>query len=245
MTRLNWGDAPRPYEEGVDRGVLYSEGEGVVWGGLISVSEEDSSEVNTDYYLDGIRSVITQNLGEYSATIEAFTYPDQFAEHSGYAKTTSGKRFGLSYRTSYGDGHKLHLVYNVLATLSTRQWSTTSDSPSPSSFVWDIFASAIPIPGASPGSHLVLDTTESPEVTAAIEDILYGTETLDPRLPDPEEVVDICERARPFRVVYDGDGTWTATGPDEMIQVYADGSFQLQALSVFHIDEDAFTVSSY
>ncbi len=180
MTRLNWGDAPRPYEEGVDQGVLYSNEVGVVWNGLISVSEDDSSEVKTEHYIDGIRTIITQNLGEFSATIEAFTYPDEFAEHSGYTDTTSDKRFGLSYRTSYGDGHKLHLVYNVLATLSTRQWSTLNDTPSPSSFTWDIFASAVPILGASPGSHLVLDTTESPEVTAAIEDILYGSEISEP-----------------------------------------------------------------
>lgn len=245
MTRLEWGKQPRLYEEGVDQGVLYSGGTGVPWNGLVSVNEKEGGDTDTEHYLDGVRTVITQNLSEFAATIEAYTYPDEFEEYSGYSESVSGKRFGLSYRTAFGDGYKIHLVYGAAVVPSARSWSTLNESPDLSTFAWDISATPVPILGASPGSHLILDTRESPDVTEAIEDVLYGSSTSEPRLPNPQEVIELCELALTLRITYNGDGTWTATGPEGLIQVNVDGSFQLSSHTAFLLNSGLYTVNSY
>lgn len=241
MVELNWAQAPRLYDEGVDRGVLYLGDGAVVWNGLVSVNEKETGSIDTTHFLDGIRLHITQESGTFEASIEAFTYPDEFAEYNGYSDHPTYERFGFSYRT----GTKIHLVYNALVKPSNQASSTLSDSPHPSVFTWDISTTAIPVPGARPAAHLVIDTTDAPEMVEILENFLYGTAVTPPELPTPEELVDIFETGASLRITYLGNGVWTATGPDNMLQIHGDGSFSIISPTAFLIGEGKFTVASY
>lgn len=238
LMRLNWDEAPRFYSEGLDRGVLYTKGTGVPWNGLISVEEQETGETYSDFYLDGVRVRVVQDLGDFTAKLEAYTYPDELTD-------VSTVPFGLSYRTQHGDAYFLHIVYNALAIPSSRTLQTTGATQEPSTFSWDISALAESIPGASPAAHLIISSTDTPEVIEAIENILYGSDVAGPRLPPPTEVMDIFESVAVLHITYNGDGTWTATGPDDMIQVHEDGSFTISSPSLYFLDDGRFIVSSY
>lgn len=245
MARLEWGLGPRPYDLGLDRGVLYLDDTAVPWNGLVAVDERNSGTVNADYYFEGQRLSVTQDTSDFEGVISAFTYPDIFAEYNGYGPKDEFKRFGFSYRTQHGADYRLHLVYNVLVRDDARQWGTISNQIDPSLFTWDIYAAAIPIPGAAPASHLAMEIPYNTTVFDELEDILYGTDTTDPRLPDPAELVELYESATLLRITYNGDGTYTAEGPDEMVQPLSDGRFQLTAPSLYFLDQDIFVVNSY
>lgn len=245
MTRLVWGEGPRMYDLGLDQGVLYLDDTAVPWNGLVAVDEHQSGTVNADFYFEGNRLVVQQDTGDFGAKISAYTYPDIFAEYNGFGPKEDYKRFGFSYRTNHAGDYKLHIVYNVLVQDSDRQWGTISSGIDPSLFAWDIYASAIPMPGASPASHLVMEIPYQDQVFSDLEDILYGTETTEPRLPDPAEIIELYESATRLRITYNGDGTYTATGPDTMVQLLDDGRFQLNAPSLFFLDQDIFVVNSY
>lgn len=245
MTRLEWGQGPRLFDLGVDRGVLYLDNTAVPWNGLVSVDEKASGLVNADYYFEGNRLHVSQETGDFEARISAFTYPDVFGEYNGYSERKTYQRFGFSYRTQHGDGHKLHLVYNVLVRNDTRSWDTLTNAANPSLFQWDISAAAIPVPGASPAARLIMEVPSDEYVFAQLEDILYGSETTEPRLPDPEELVSLYESAVRLRIIYNGDGTYTAEGPDDIVSLLTDGRFMIDAPSVFYINQDKFTVNSY
>lgn len=245
MTRLNWAEGPPMYDLGLDHGVLYLDGTAVPWNGLVSVDEKESVPVNVDHYFEGNRLHVSQETGDFEARVSAYTYPDVFAEYNGYSDRNEYQRFGFSYRTQHNEGHKLHLVYNVLVRDDSRAWSTLSNRIDPSLFSWDIYASAVPVPGASPASHLIMEIPRDSSVFSDLEDILYGTETSEPRLPDPEELVELYETATLLRIVYNGDGSYTATGPDDMVRLLDDGRFELNAPSVFFLDQDIFVVNSY
>lgn len=247
MTRLAWGDRPPMYDLGVDQGVLYLDGTGVPWNGLVSVDEKEAGSVDVEHYFDGNRIHISQETGDFGATVSAYTYPDAFAEYNGYSDRETYKRFGFAYRTQHGfDGYKLHLVYNVLVRDDTRAWITANAGLQPSTFTWDIYGESIPVPGASPAAHLTLESPEDPSVLAQLEDVLYGTDTTEPRLPDPAELIELYEAALFFRVTYNGDGTYTVSGPDDKVLIMADGRFELNAPSVFlHPSGEKFTARSY
>lgn len=245
MTRLVWGDLPPLYDRGVDRGVLYLDGEAHPWNGLVSVGERETGVLETDHYFDGNRIYISQVTGEFEGTISAYTYPDRFAEYNGYSDRKTYQRFGFSYRTEYGSGYKLHLVYNALIRDENRNWTTETETPSPSLFAWNIYGSSVAVPGASPSAKLVLQTGSDPDVLSAVEDILYGTEDTDGRFPDPAEIIEMYESATTLRITYNGDGSYTATGPDTMVQDLGDGRFILDAPSVFLLDSEIFVAQSY
>lgn len=245
MVRLKWGEGPRMYDRGLDRGVLYLDDTAVPWNGLVSIEEKADGEVNVDHYFDGNRLHVTQVTGDYGARILAYTYPDIFSEYNGYGPHHEYKRFGLSYRTDNGDGYKLHLIYNVLVRDDVRSWSTTSNEVDPSLFNWDIYASAVEIPGASPASHLIMEIPQDATVFDELETVLYGNEVNEPRLPDPAELVELYESSTRLRIIYNGDGSYTATGPDDMVRLLTDGRFELNAPSVFLLEQDIFVVNSY
>lgn len=245
MTRVVWGEGPRLYDQGLDRGVLYLADDAVPWNGLVSVDEQATGSVDVEHYFEGNRLHISQETGDFEARISAFTYPEVFSEYNGYSDRNIYQRFGFSYRTESGDGHKLHIVYNVLVKDSDRSWGTISSRIDPSLFAWDISASAVPIPGASPAARITMEVPRDSAVFEAVEDILYGTDVTDPRLPDPAELVELYESATLLRIVYNGDGSYTATGPDDMVTLLSDGRFTLTAPSVFFVDQDIFTVNSY
>lgn len=246
MTRLNWTSLDRPYESGVDRGVFYpANGPGVPWNGLVSVSESPSGSDIRVRYVDGVKYQEHVSSGNYEATIEAYTYPDEFEP---FASATPGLRFrqrqkpfGLSYRTETEKGHKIHIVYNALAGPSDKAYVQKD----PSNFSWEVSTTPLSVPGAAPTAHLVIDTsTAYPSTVSALEAQLYGGEVMSALLPSPAQVLDIFEENSLLRIVDNGDGTWTATGPDEAIQMLNPTTFEITWPSAIYISEDRYQISS-
>lgn len=246
MTRLLWGGNHPMFDQGVDQGVLYLDDTAVPWNGLVSVEETAAGFVDTEHYFDGNRIHISQETGTFEGKISAYTYPDAFSEYNGYSERNEYRRFGFAYRTQHGlDSYKLHLVYNLLVRDDTRSWATLGVRPEPSLFAWGIYSSSEPVPGASPAARLTLEAPRDPSVLSEIEDILYGTEVTEPRLPGPAEIIELYEAATLLRITYHSDGSYTATGPDDMVQVLEDGRFEINAPTAFLLNPDIFIVNSY
>lgn len=211
MSRIEWDKTGgRFYEAGVDRGVLYPEtGPGVAWNGLISVNQTPSGGESNPLYLDGLKYENLLGASEFEATLEAYTYPNEFAtimgdETSGsglYFGQQPGVEFGLAYRTMIGNdaegsdaGYKIHLIYNALATPSSDSHQTIADTVSPSKFTWTISTRGVVISGRRPTAELIIDSRNAPSSKLnALMDILYGTVSSRPRLPSLEEVVDLFD----------------------------------------------------
>lgn len=212
MAQLVWDETgQRTYETGVDHGVLYipdSSGSyinGVAWNGLTNVSESPSGAEANAQYADNIKYLNLFSAEEFGATVEAFTFPDEFQEFDGLGVPTPGVVigqqnrgvFGLSYRTKIGNdlvgdsyGYKLHLVYGCQASPSERAYGTINDSPEPINFSWEITTTPVPVTGYKPTSILVVDSTKvNPITLAALEQILYGDVGVDPALPAPDTIV--------------------------------------------------------
>ena len=216
MSRLTWdNNGERLYETGVKQGVLYpiqtngSYSNGVAWNGLTAVTESPSGAEATALYADDIKYLNLMSNEEFSATIEAYTYPDEFAECDGSASLADGvtigqqkrKTFGLCYRTSLGNdvdgndyGYKLHLVYGCLAAPSEKAYATINDSPEAITFSWEVSTTPVSVAGFKPTSQITIDSTKADKAKlAALEDILYGkdgaeAENAGPRLPLPDEI---------------------------------------------------------
>jgi hypothetical protein len=213
--KLTWDQVgERTYETGVDHGVLYlpdSSGNydtGVAWNGLTTVTESPSGAESSPQYADNIKYLNLVSVEQFGATIEAFTYPDEFAQCDGTAEPSPGVRvgqqnrrpFGLCYRTLVGNdtegtdhGYKLHLVYGAQAAPSERAYATVNDSPEAITFSWSVSTTPVPVPDLKPTAQLTIDSTTVDEgALATLEDILYGTDGgEDPRLPLPGEVIDL------------------------------------------------------
>lgn len=206
---ITWdGQGERQYETGVDHGVLYIPDAtgayvtGFPWNGLVTVTESPSGAEATALYADNIKYLNLQSAEEFGATIEAFTYPDEFGQCDGTATLGAGvfigqqtrKAFGLAYRTKIGNdldadaGYKLHLIYGALAAPTEKAYSTVNDSPEAITFSWEISTTPIEVPGFKPTAILTIEsTTIDPDVLAEIEDILYGA-TAAPKLLTPAEI---------------------------------------------------------
>lgn len=214
MSKIVWDKTgERFYETGVDRGVLYVQDDqgnypkGVAWNGLIQVTESPTGAEPTPIYADNIKYLNLTSVEEFEATIEAYTYPEEFEECDGSAELAPGitigqqprKAFGLCYRTKLGNdlegddyGYKLHLIYGAKAAPTEKGYETINDSPDAITFSWDITTTPVPVTGFKPTSTLVVDSTKvDPEKLAALEEILYGSEEEDARLPLPDEVLTI------------------------------------------------------
>ena len=217
MSRIVWDKTgERYYETGVKMGVLYpvQEGgaynKGVAWNGLTAVTESPSGAEATPLYADDIKYLNLISNEEFGCTIEAYTYPDEFAECDGSAALATGvmigqqkrKTFGLSYRTTFGNdvdgtehGYKLHLVYGCLAAPSQKAYATINDSPEAITFSWEVTTTPVSVKGFKPTSQITIYSTKvQPEKLTALEAILYGKdaasggEAADPRLPLPDEI---------------------------------------------------------
>lgn len=208
MARLTWNAfGERFYETGVDRGVLYVDGIGVAWTGLISVSETPSGGEARPYYLDGIKFLNLSAAEEFEATLSALNSPSQFGPCDGMSSVSNGlfvtqqprKSFGLSYRTKLGndtDGsdhaYKIHLIYNALAAPSGRSNNTQGDSVSPVIFNWSITTLPPSMTGYRPTAHLTIDSrTTSPALLSDVEDILYGDDSGAASLPSAQTLIDM------------------------------------------------------
>lgn len=210
MSRIEWDKTgERLYETGTDRGVLYvAEGTtypaGVAWNGLTGVDENPSGAEANAQYADNIKYLELRSAEEFGATVTAYTYPDEFEQCDGSAEPVTGmyigqqarKRFGLSYRTLIGNdvdgnehGYILHLIYGATASPSQRSYTTVNDSPEPIEFSWEISTTPVNIEGYKPVAHVRVNSTKADSAKLkALEDILYGGENTEPRLPLPDEV---------------------------------------------------------
>lgn len=211
MPKLTWDNiGERLFETGVKQGVLYpiqSDGKytnGVAWNGLTAVTESPSGAEATPLYADDIKYLNLLSNEEFGATIEAYTYPDEFAECDGSAELATGvmigqqkrKVFGLCYRTTIGNdvdgndhGYKLHLIYGCLAAPSEKAYSTINDSPEAITFSWEVTTTPVNVEGFKPTSQITIDSTKAdPTKLAALEAVLYGAEAAEARLPLPDEV---------------------------------------------------------
>ena len=207
MSRIKWNtQGERFFEAGVDRGVLYVGNDpGVPWNGLISVVESPKGGKVTPYYIDGFKRLNYVEYDEYKASVEAYTYPEEFAVCDGSMLVNNGlfateqkrKPFGLVYRTLVGNdlkgvdhGYKLHVVYNATASPSDKDHNTVSDILEPFNFQWEISTKPSEMTGYKPTSHFVIDTRQTPaNLVSVVEDIFYGTITDEPRLPSVNELM--------------------------------------------------------
>lgn len=211
MSKLVWDQVgERLYETGTKKGVLYpfesnAYAKGVAWNGLTAVTESPSGAEATAIYADDIKYLNLRSAEEFGATIEAYTYPDEFAECDGSAYIAPGikigqqkrKMFGFSYTTTLGNdtegdehGYKIHLVYGATASPSEKSYQTINDSPEAITFSWEVATTPVEVKGFKPTATLEIDSTKvDADKLTALEDILYGTENAEPRLPLPDEVV--------------------------------------------------------
>ena len=214
MSKIVWDQTgERLYETGVKRGVLYVQDsggtypKGVAWNGLTAVTESPSGAEATPLYADDIKYPNLISTEELGGTIEAYTYPDEFAECDGSASIATGvyigqqsrKTFGMCYTTTVGNdvdsnahGYKLHLIYGALASPSEKAYSTINDSPEAITFSWEFSTTPVNVTGFKPTANIVIDSTKAtPEKMAALEKILYGDTDVEPRLPLPNEVAQV------------------------------------------------------
>ena len=213
MARITWDQVgKRFYEAGVDHGVLYlsdSNGaydNGYAWNGLTTVTESPSGAESNPQYADNIKYLNLVSAEEFGATIEAFTYPNEFAQCDGTATPRAGiaigqqgrRMFGLSYRTLVGNdtestnlGYKIHLIYGAQAAPSEKAYTTINDSPEALTFSWELSTSPVPVEGYKPTASVTIDSRNVPaETLKTLEDILYGSADVEPRLPLPDEVIE-------------------------------------------------------
>lgn len=216
MSKLVWDQTgERYYETGVKQGVLYpmQEGgaysKGVAWNGLTAVTESPSGAESNPLYADDIKYLNLLSTEEFGCTIEAYTYPDEFAECDGSASIATGvtigqqkrKTFGLCYRTVLGNdvdnndhGYKLHLVYGCLAAPSEKAYATVNDSPEAVTFSWEVTTTPVAVKGFKPTACITIDSTKATaEKLTALEAILYGSEDAEARLPLPDEVATLMK----------------------------------------------------
>ena len=216
MSVITWDDTgKRNYETGTRNTVLYPKSSagtyplGVAWNGVSAITESPSGAESNPIYADDIKYIDLRSAEEFGGTIEAYTYPDEFMECDGSVEIVSGvkvaqqtrKSFGLSYKTVKGDdvdfndaGDLLHLIYNATASPSERSYETINDSPEPIQFSWEFTTVPVNVTGHKATSLLTIDSTKFnteplKAKLAAFEDVLYGTDETEPRLPLPDEVV--------------------------------------------------------
>ena len=205
----------RFFETGVNKGVLYPQvsGEypkGVAWNGLTAVTESPSGAEATPLYADNIKYLNLMSTEEFGATVEPYTYPDEFAACNGETALTEGVTigqqtrtpFGMCYQTKIGNdvnsdlGYKIHIIYNALAAPSEKAYQTVNDSPEAITFSWELTTTPVEVAGFKPTASVVIDSTKVPaEKLAALEAVLYGSESEEARLPLPSEILELIGEA--------------------------------------------------
>lgn len=213
MAKLTWDKTgERYYETGVKQCVLYVQNEsgaypkGVAWNGITAVTESPSGAEATPLYADDIKYLNLISAEEFGATVEAYTYPDEFAECDGSAELAAGikvgqqprKAFGLCYRTTIGNdvsgdayGYKLHLIYGAKAATSDKGYNSINDNPEAITFSWELTTTPVEVgEGFKPTAYIEIDSTKvDAEKLAAIEAVLYGSESKEATLPLPSELI--------------------------------------------------------
>lgn len=214
MSKLVWdAEASRIYEQGVDKGVLFVMkdgvyGKGVAWSGLTAVNESPSGAEDNPFYADNIKYLNLKSVEEYGCTIEAYTYPDEWAACDGSAEVATGvsigqqtrSKFAFSYRTKVGNaangddyGYKIHIIYGAQASPSSVDHGTINDSPELNPFSWEVTTTPIEVAGYKPTACFVIDSTKVNDTAKmkALEDKLYGAESAESTLPTPTEIINM------------------------------------------------------
>lgn len=263
MSKLEWN---RPeaqiFEAGLDRGVLYCEdGPAIPWNGLTNIDDDGDATVK-EFYIDGIKYLSTVSARDWKGKLKAITYPEEFNEVMGigelgdglYIDSQAPQRFGLSYRTMVSapgvdqkQHYKIHLIYQVMAALSGFGNETLSDSTKPTEFEFELSAVPIRIPNARPTAHVILDTRKLDDLTvASLESLLYGDDEQTPTLPTVEQLIEILDFTDEVTVVYNGDGTWTATGSNENIQMLDNHNtfFRITSVDATYLSPEVYEFAS-
>lgn len=211
MAKIEWDKTgERFYETGVKKGVLYPQAtggtypKGVAWNGLTAVTEAPTGAEATPLYADDIKYLNLYSVEEFAATVEAYTYPDEFGECDGSAELVAGvtigqqkrKSFGMSYVTTIGNdvdgnshGYKIHIIYGAMAAPSEKGYATINDSPEAITFSWEVTTTPVSVNGFDPTASITIDSTKvNADKLTALEAVLYGTEDQEPRLPLPDEI---------------------------------------------------------
>lgn len=240
-------EGQRFYESGVSKGVLFVKKDdgtydnGVVWNGLTAVNESPDGGEPSDIYADNIKYLTLMSVENFKGSIEAYTYPDAFAECDGSKEVVTGvfvgqqkrRAFGMCYRTEIGNdvtselGYKLHFIYGALASPSDKNHETINDNPDAASFSWDITTTPIVVnaQGVKPTAHLTVDSTKvTAEKLQAIEDAIYGTTLANSRMLTPDEIIAIINDTTTYTITTNvTNGTYTGA-----TTVVSNGSAQVQ-----------------
>ena len=216
MAVLKWDQTgEKLYETGVQKGVLYPMdgavyGKGVAWNGLTAVNETPSGAESTKLYADDIKYLDIRSAEEFGATIEAYSSPEEFDACDGTAELAAGvnigqqnrKGFGFCYRSTIGNdteynnyGYKLHIIYGLTASPSERSYSTVNDSPEAATLSWEVSSTPVNVAGFKPTSIITINSKKiNPAALKEIEDTLYGTESVEPKILLPDEIKAICDK---------------------------------------------------
>lgn len=215
MSKLKWDvQGEHIYETGVSHGVLYvmgdngQYGKGVVWNGLTSVSQSPEGAEANPLYADNIKYLNLISAEDFKATVEAYTYPDEFEACDGSDSLADGilisqqdrKTFALSYQTKIGNdlnpsaGYKIHIIYGATAAPSERAYETVNDSPDAITFSWELSTIPVEVTGFKPTAHLVIDSTKiEADKLALIEAALYGSDSAEAGVLLPDAIVDLIK----------------------------------------------------
>ena len=216
MAVLTWDQTgEKLYETGVQKGVLYPMdgavyGKGVAWNGLTAVNETPSGAESTKLYADDIKYLDIRSAEEFGATIEAYSSPEEFDACDGTAELADGvnigqqnrKGFGFCYRSTIGNdteynnyGYKLHIIYGLTASPSERSYSTVNDSPEAATLSWEVSSTPVNVAGFKPTSIVTINSKKiNAEALKEIEDALYGTAEVEPKILLPDEIKAICDK---------------------------------------------------
>lgn len=263
MTKIVWNAVgSRYYEAGLDRGVLYLDGQvGIPWSGITGVAESPSGGEPDPLYIDGMKYLNLTTTEEFEATLTAYTFPVEFANCDGSARARAGlflgqqrrKSFGLSYRTRVGNdldgtdhGYKIHLIYNALVQPAERNFGTLGDNTDVSDFSWKITTKPIAFTGYKPTSHLVLDSRYIDPVTMGlVEEKLYGSDSVNSHLPDFAELLAQLDDPLTFDLIDNGDGTFEIDAPVTIMTVdNTAGLFMLTWPTAGDNGDGTFTISN-
>lgn len=260
MATLVWDQVgERVFETGISKAVLYTSDGAFPWNGLTAIEETANDEIEPVYF-DGVKVNDMVTLGDYSAQLKAFTYPDRFHACQGIIEDISGfyvadqyrERFGLSYQTRVGDdtnpeaGYKLHLAYNLIAIPSDRGFETISDTVDPLEFEWAISGIPMPMDGYRPTAHLIFDSRQiDKNMMSDLEEILYGSDVEEARLPTPRRIATFLAGWNRLIIIDHGDGTWTAEdNTGSYITMTGVDEFEITTDSADFVDADEYTISS-
>jgi len=254
MARLIW-DAPgeKFYETGVDHAVLYLPGGGIVpWNGITSIDENVDDAGADPVYFDGQLVRHVRYAIDYQATVNAFTYPEEFEDVQGFRDLDNGmsttaqplRQFSMSYRTSVGSdtttedaNYKIHILYNLTAIARDIKYGTIQGTVAPTVFSWDLSGLPEDLEGYAPSAHFIADSRYLTAVRLEyLTDILYGTDLVDPSFPSIEDLIEIVQTKLAIEIIDNGDGSWTAIGASSRVK-------QIDPDTIMLIDVDGYEES--